>query len=448
MALVVASLSSFITPFLSSAVNVALPSIGREFALDAVTLGWVASSYLLAAAVFLVPFGRIGDIYGRKRVFVYGAIVNAVSSLVLALSPSAAVLISFRTLQGIGGAMGAGTSLAILTSIFPARDRGKVLGINVAFTYFGLSLGPTFGGLLTQHFGWRSIFFATVLLGIAIIVAVLWKLRGEWAEARGEDFDLVGSVVYGLALVAFMYGFTILSEARGVWVFVAGVIGMLAFVKWETMTKSPVLSISLFKDNIAFSFSNLSALINYSATFAVGFLLSLYLQYIKGFSPAHAGVVLVAQPVVMAALSPLAGRLSDKLQPRLIASLGMATTTLGLAMLVFLGPDTGLGFILASLGILGLGFAFFSSPNTNAVMSSVENRFYGVAAGTLGTMRATGQTLSLGVVMLLFAVLVGKVQITPEYYPLFLKSTRIAFITFAVLCLGGIFASLARGKTR
>lgn len=214
------------------------------------------------------------------------------------------------------------------------------------------------------------------------------------------------------------------------------------------MAKSPVLNKNLFKNNPAFSLSNLAALINYSATFAVGFLLSLYLQYIKGFSPAHAGLILVSQPVVMAVLSPVAGRLSDKIEPRVIASIGMALTTTGLILLTFLNQNAKLDFILFSLVILGLGFAFFSSPNANAVMSSVENKFYGVASGTLGTMRLTGQMLSLGIVMLLFALYMGKVQITPQYYPLFLMSVRTAFIIFAVLCFGGIFASLARGKIR
>lgn len=341
-----------------------------------------------------------------------------------------------------------GTGVAILTSVFPPNERGRVLGINVASVYVGLSLGPVLGGLLTQHFGWRSVFFSTVPLGLVVIVAVLWKLKGEWAEAKGERFDLAGSVIYSLALVAIMYGFSLLPAISGAWLIAIGILGIVAFVWWETRAKSPVLNISLFRNSAVFLFSNLSALVNYSATSAVGFLLSLYLQYIKGFSPTHAGLILVSQPVVMAILSPVAGRLSDRVEPRLIASMGMALTTIGLVLLIFLNQDSGLYFILVSLVILGLGFAFFSSPNTNAVMSSVEKKFYGVASGTLGTMRLTGQMLSLGVAMLLFALYIGKVQITPEYYPLFLKSVKTAFIIFAVLCFGGIFASLARGNTR
>ena len=340
-----------------------------------------------------------------------------------------------------------GTSVAILISVFPPSERGKVLGINVSFTYLGLSLGPTLGGLITQHFGWRYIFVLAALLGLLIAVIALWKLRGEWAEAKGEKFDFTGSIIYGLGLLALMYGFTLLPTMPGVWLIIIGVIGVIAFIQWEMRIKSPILNINLFKNNPVFSFSNLAALINYSATFAVGFLLSLYLQYIKGFSPSHTGLILVSQPIIMASISPVAGRLSDRLEPRVISSIGMSLTTLGLILLTFLNNDTQLGYILACLVTMGLGFGLFSSPNTNAALSSVEKKFYGVASGTLATMRLIGQTLSLGIVMLLFTLHIGRVQITPEYYPLFLSSVKTAFITFTVLCFGGIYASLARGKT-
>lgn len=448
VALVIAALGSFLTPFMGSSVNIALPDIGREFTMNAVLLGWVPTSYLLAAAMFLVPFGRIADIYGRKKVYVYGISLYTLFSLLSAVAGSAAALISFRVLQGIGGAMIFGTGMAILTSVFPPRERGKALGINVAAVYTGLSLGPFLGGFMTHYWGWRSIFLANVPLGLVVIALVVWKLKGEWAEAEGEQFDFTGSVIYSLALVSVMYGFSLLPTMPGVWLSLAGVLGILAFVKWEAKVDSPVLDVNLFRRNTVFALSNLAALINYSATFAVAFLLSLYLQFIKGLSPQSAGLILVSQPVVMAVFSPFAGRLSDRIEPRIVASIGMALTTAGLGLLTFLDAQTPLAFILTSLILLGFGFAFFSSPNSNAVMSAVERRFYGVASGTLGTMRLLGQMLSMGIAMLIFAVYMGKVQITPAYYPLFMSSVTTAFVIFAVLCFGGIFASLARGKVR
>jgi EmrB/QacA subfamily drug resistance transporter len=448
VAMMVAALAAFVTPFMGSSVTIALPSIGREFSMDAVLLGWVATSYSLTAAIFLLPFGKLGDIHGRKRVFTYGLAVFTAASLLSALASSALMLIAIRVVQAIGGAMIFGTGTAILTSVFPPGERGRALGINVAATYAGLSLGPVLGGWLTQSFGWRSIFLANVPLGLAAVAFVRWQLKGEWAEARGEAFDLAGSIIYGASLAAVMYGLSQLPGLAGAALILGGTAGIGAFVWWETRTRCPILNMSLFRDNTVFALSNLAALINYSATAALGFLLSLYLQYIKALSPQEAGVVMVSQPVIQAIFSPLAGRFSDRVEPRLVASAGMALAAAGLGLLATLDGQTGLPFIMFSLVLLGLGFALFSAPNTNAVMSAVDRRFYGVAAATLGTMRLTGQMLSMGVAMLIFALFIGKVQITPEYYPLFVTSVKTAFTIFAVLCSAGVLASLARGKVR
>jgi EmrB/QacA subfamily drug resistance transporter len=446
--LLVATMASFLFPFMGSAVNIALPSIGKELSLDAITLGWIATAYLLSSATLLVPLGRIADIYGRKKIFTFGIVILTISSLLSGMANSATMLISCRVFQGVGGAMLAGTAVALLTTVFPANERGKVLGINVAATYIGLSVGPVLGGVLTQHLGWRSIFFLSALLGLAVSGVVLWKLKGEWTGAKGERFDFAGSAIYILGLVALVYGFTLLPAMLGVGLIVGGAIGLSAFTRWEMRTKSPVLDISLFKNSKAFTFSNLAALINYSATFAVAFLISLYLQYVKGFNPESAGLILVAMPAMQAIFSPLAGRLSDRIEPRLIASAGMALTTVGLVIFIFLNEATPLGLIIGNLVLMGLGFALFSSPNTNAVMSSAPKTAYGVASATLATMRQVGMVLSMGVAMWMFTLYMGRVQITPEYYPLFQQSMKTAFIIFAVLCFGGIFASLARGKVR
>jgi len=446
--LLIATMVSFLGPFMGSAFNIALPSIGKDLGIDAVLLTWTATSFLVAAAVFLVPFGRLADIHGRKKIFTYGIVIWTVASVLSAISTSAAMLIAFRILQGIGGAMTFGTAVAILISVYPFSERGKVLGINVAAVYFGLSMGPFLGGLLTQHFGWRSVFLVNLPLGIIIITFVFWKLKGEWAEARGEKFDLSGSIIYGLSIVALMVGLSLLPSATAIWPTVAGMLGIAVFIWWETRIESPVLHMDLFRNNPVFAFSNLAALINYAATFAATFLMSLFLQYNKGFTPQIAGLYLVSMPVMQAIFSPIAGRLSDRIEPRLLASMGMAMNTIGLGMLIFLSQDTNMGFILTSLIILGLGFGLFSSPNTNAVMSSVEKRSYGVAAATLGTMRQLGMILSMGIAMITFVLFIGRVEITPEYYPAFIRSLNIAFIVFTALCFGGIFASMARGKIR
>jgi EmrB/QacA subfamily drug resistance transporter len=340
-ALIAATLASFLAPFMGSATNVALPSISREFVLDAILLGWISTSYLLAAAIFIVPFGRLADIHGRKRIFAYGISLFTVTSLLAAVAPSVPWLILSRVGQGVGSAMIFGTGVAILTSVFPAAERGR-LGINVAAVCVGLSLGPFIGGFL-QSLGWRSIFAVNVPLGLVALAFVVWQLRGEWAEAQGESFDLVGSVVYAIALLALMVGFSLLPDGLGAILILIGAIGLAGFLQWEMRSQNPVLHIDLFAKNRPFAFSNLAALINYSATSAVTFLLSLYLQYIKALSPQQAGLVLVAQPIVQATFSPLAGGLSDRIEPRIVASVGMALTATGLALLILLNPATPFG---------------------------------------------------------------------------------------------------------
>ncbi|MCK9299579.1 MFS transporter [Methanoculleus sp. YWC-01] len=446
--LIIATLAAFLTPFMGSAVNIALPSIAAEFALDAVSLSFVASSYLLATAIFLVPLGRCADIYGRKRVFTLGVVVFTASALLSALATSGLVLILFRFLEGIGSAMIYGTGIAMITSVFPPEERGRALGINVTAVYVGLSIGPLLGGYLTEFLTWRSIFLTNIPLGIYIVFMIRRHLAGEWADACGERFDIVGSAFYGAMLLAVVYGFSRLPDPGGVAAIVIGVAFSVVFYAWETRVESPVLNIGLLAANRAFAFSNLAALINYGATFAVGFLLSLYLQVVRGLDPGAAGLVLITQPVIQALFATPAGRLSDRVEPRYVASAGMGLTAVGLALLTLLTAATPMTWIVASLVLLGFGFALFSSPNTNAVMSSVDRSLYGLASGMLATMRTTGMMFSLAIATVTFALFIGSTQIGPEVQEPFMTSLRVAFSIFAVLCTAGIFASLARGRVR
>jgi len=249
-------------------------------------------------------------------------------------------------------------------------------------------------------------------------------------------------------LVALMYGFSILPGTAGALLIAAGIAGICIFVAWELKTEKPILDITLFRTNKVFTFSNIATLIHYSATFAISFLLSLYLQNIKGLSPQNAGVVLVSQPLVQAVFSPMAGKMSDRIEPRVVASTGMAITAVGLFLLALIEAGTDTWFIVSALALLGFGYAFFSSPNTNAVMSSVENRLFGVASSMLGTMRLLGQVFSMGIVMVAFALYIGAVEIVPRHYPMLLKSITVIFTVFGFLCVGGIFASMTRGNIR
>jgi EmrB/QacA subfamily drug resistance transporter len=448
VALVILAITSLMITFMMSAVNIAVPMIGKEFSMEAVLLGWVVTSMNLPQAAILLPAGRLADIYGRKKIFTYGTVLFTISSFLCAIANSGILLITYRVLQGISGGMVFGISTAIVTSIFPAKERGKALGINMAASFLGLTTGPFLGGVLTQHLGWRSIFFLSAFLFLVAFFLILWKLKGEWSEARGEKFDLIGSVYFSISIVILLYGFTTLLTTPGIVLVVLGVVGLMLFVRREMKMESPLLNIGLFRNNKVFVFSNLAMLIKYCAAFGISFLMSLFLQYIKGFSPQMAGLILVTTSVVIVIFSPVAGRLSDKFEPRKLAALGMSLSFISLLFLIFLDEGTPLWLIVVILATSGLGVAFFSSPNTNAIMSSVGRQFFGVAAGTQGTMRSTGMMLSMGIVMILFSVFIGEAGITPENYPAFLTSMKLSFIISAIICFGGIFAQLAGGGVR
>jgi MFS family permease len=300
---------------------------------------------------------------------------------------------------------------------------------------------------MTHYLGWRSLFWGPIPIGIAILLVVYRKLRGEWAASRGESFDLKGAVFYSIALVLIMYGFSRLPNLQGAVLILLGIAVMAGFVRFEARAATPLLNVRLFQ-NKTFAFSSLAALMNYSAVFMTPFMVSLYLQYIKGLDPQAAGMILVTQPITMAIFAPLAGRLSDRINPQKLASLGMAISTLGLFSFTFLAADTPIYWIVGSLVVIGTGFGLFSSPNTNALMGSVEKRFYGVAAAIVSTMRLLGQMLSMGLVLMVFAIHIGSARISPANYPALQFSIDTVFSIGTALCFIGIFISLARGKNR
>ena len=447
-ALLVATITSFTGPFVISSVNVALPAIQREFNADAVQLSWLATALLLAVAVTLVPAGRIADIHGRKKIFTMGLVLYTLASFLAAFSNSVQMLIFFRVFQGVGSAMFLTTGMAIITSIFAPQKRGRAIGIYVSAVYIGLSMGPFVGGIMTQNIGWRSLFLIVVPLGLLSIWVTLKNLKGEWADAKGEPLDITGSILYGVAILAIVYGSSLLPRLSAIYLMLAGVLCMLAFVWQELRVRYPVVEVRLFTQNKLFTFSSLAAMINYAATFAITFLISLYLQYIKGLTPQAAGSIIIAQPVMMALFSPMAGKLSDRIEPRKIASFGMALTAFGLFLFTWVNNDTSLVFVAITLLIMGFGFAMFSSPNMNAIMGAVEKRYLGIASGTVATMRLLGQMASMAIVMVIFTVVIGHVEIAPENYDQFLRCAKIAFAIFSVMCVVGIGFSLFRGELR
>lgn len=445
--LIIICILTLVIAFMGSALNVALPVINHEFNADAIILSWIVAAYALAMTIFSVPFGRIADIVGIKKLFLIGNVIMILSSAAVIFANSAIFLIIIRLLLGMGGAIVTGTGLAMITASFPGKQRGRALGIYTAFVYAGLSIGPFFGGILTERLSWKAIFLVPIPVGLFALLVTLWKIKSEWAECKGEKFDYIGSLIYGLSLATIMYGFSLLPELLGGIVTVIGIAGVIGFLIYENSVTSPILNVIQFRNNRAFIFSSLAALISYTATAAIAFLVSLYLQYIKGFNAELAGLVLITQPVIQTILSPFAGRLSDKIETRIVASIGMAMVCLGLISFAFLTNTTSIGLIIINIALLGAGFALFSAPNMNAIMSSVKPKYYAVASSVTSTTRSVGQTLSIGICMIIMAIIIGRVVIGPENYHAFLNSAKIAFGVFALLCLLGVFVSLARGSS-
>ncbi len=442
-------MTSFFIPFIGSSTNLALPLIEREFTGSALTLSWIVTGYILASAVFLLPMGRIADIVGRQKIFLLGTVGFTLFTFLCAVSWSNASLILFRILQGITASMIYATGMAIISSTYPAGQRGKAMGLVVTATYIGLSIGPVLGGFICQHLGWRNIFFFTALMGLTSVVFIIIRVRDTWTTGQGERFDFAGSILYMLGIAGFLYGMSSLySTPQAKYIFAAGVAFITGFIFLETRVSSPLINLLLFSRNIVFTFSNLAAMINYSATFAITFLLSLYLQVIRGYTPQTAALIMLVQPVVMALFSSFAGSLSDRIEPRLVASSGMGLNALSLFIFAFLGIATPVWIVMMNQALIGLGLALFSSPNTNAIMGSVDQRFYGVASSMVSTMRMIGMAVSMAVVTLLIALFVGNVNLRQTDPVLFLTSFRITFAVFGVFCAGGVFISLARGNVK
>lgn len=445
--LIVVAITSFMGTFLISSINIALPAIERTFGLNAVMLSWVVTSFLLATAMFLLPVGRWSDLSGVAKLYKAGLIMFSVSSLLCGLAPSGGWLIAARYLQGIGAAFTNTTGQAILVGGFPPQHRGRVLGISVSSVYLGLSFGPFVGGMLTQQVGWRSIFIAASVLGlISTIVAFLYLGKDETKEKTNSKMSFKGVIFFMLGLVCLVYGSSLIPDSIG-WVIMAGgLVSLVVFWMIESKSKTPVIDTGLYTKNRMFAFSNLAALINYGATSAIVFFLSLYLQKIQHLTPQQAGLILIAQPIMMTIFSPLVGRLSDKHEPRYFATIGMAMCSMGLASMAFLHGGTPHWIIVAILIWVGLGFALFSSPNMNIIMSSVNRTQYGQASGSAASMRVIGQIISMTIVTLLFAGLFGGEGIEHVSDKLFLNAMKWGFLIFACVSLIGIYFSLIRGN--
>lgn len=439
-ALILVALGAFLIPFMGSSLSIALPLIGDDLTGNVILLGWLPTIFTLANAAFLLPFGKLADIHGRKKIFAYGVVIYTAASLLAGLSPSITFLIFGSFLQGLGCSLIFATGVALLSSVYPAKHRGKALGFFITAVYVGLFLGPLLGGFLTQNLGWRSIFFFNVPLGLFLLGLIFWKLKGEWFGSPDAKFDFRSSMVYIPSLAALLYGFTALEEMAGRVIFLAGLVGFFLFIFLETKSEYPILNLKLLRRRVA-AFPALALLFINISTTALWTLLSLYLQDLLNLGPQLAALILSVQPLMVALLSPVMGNLSDRMESRIFMVSGMAATTLGLLLLSGLNLNTELWVVTLGLILIGVGLALFSPPATNLFMGSMSWENYGMASATQSTMIYAGQTFSLGILLLIFAGFMGNVQISPANFEQFLLSLKTAFTIFAAFSGMGMVLS-------
>ena len=438
--LIVGILVSFLTPFVRSSINLALPALAYEFDLSAVFLTWISTVYLLVNAILYIPFGRIGDIYGRKRIFQYGLIIFTLSSFISAFSISGEMFLLFRILQAIGNAMIFANLNAMISSAFPINERGRAFGLTSMGVFVGLIFGPILGGAITEIVGWRTLFYLDTLIGIIAIFAIT-RFKHDWIDAEGEKLDILGSFLLGMSLISIIYGFSNLTHKYSLFLLIGGIIALSLFYLVQKRADFPLINLGLFKSR-SFTFGNITAFINYGAFVSVGFILSLYLQYLKGYSPLTAGLIVSIQSIMMVIVSPFAGRLSDKIDPGNVSTVGMVLTTIGVALMTLINFENAPYLGGVSLIIFGAGIGLFYSSNTKVVMSAVDKKYFGIASATLSNIRSIGQIFGMSIVMLIISTILGNAQIMPSNYPELIISLRISLVAMVVLSAIGIFTSI------
>jgi EmrB/QacA subfamily drug resistance transporter len=427
------------TPLMLSSVNVALPAIATALALDAVTLTWVPLAYLVAAVALVLPAGRVADHLGRRRVFLAGTLGVIVSSVATALAPDALTFLAGRVTQGLFTALLYATQVAIVSSVVPPERRGLHIGQVVACVYVGLTIGPALGGWLVDAVGWRAALVAHLPLTALSCLIGLVRVRDEWKGEHPQPVDPFGALLYGGGLALLLVGLTVSLNGGGWLLALAGLGALMLFLRHERRVAAPLIDIPLILGQPRFGAAVAAAFLLYAATFSNIVLVSLELQYLEGASALAAGQVMLVQPLTMTLLAPLFGRLSDRLDPRLLTSTGSLCAGVGLVILALQAGSHSQAALLTGLVAVGLGFSLFSAPNTNALMGSVPKSRYGAAAGMVATARLVGQLASQWMVVLVFAFVIGHEPLGEGNRAALTTALQLSYGLSALLCLPALW---------
>ena len=443
----IAAITSFFGVFLSNGIIIGVPAIANDFAMNNVIQNWIPTIFFLAMAVFTVPAGQISGKFGVKKSLLVGVVIFLIGSVGAVLSFSTESFMLFRIIQGASVALVNVSGMAMVVAAVKPQNRGKALGFTVTGIYLATSLSPVICGFLVYNLGWRSIFYAVIPFLVLCIILMIVKVPQDWKTYEHDSIDKVGSILYAIGIMLFIYGFTNLVNQTGVLFTVAGIIFLIVFGAWELRQTSPVFNINLFK-NTKFTSSNIAALCSYLAIMVVTTILNYHFQYVRGWNAQLAGLILIVTPIIMAIIAPNSGKLSDRIHPQKLAAIGMAIATVALLILTFLTNETPVYVVVVAMILQGIGMGLFSSPNMNAIMSSVPPKDAPTASASQATMRTTGQTMSLGMLTLVFAWVMGSLPLSTQYAGLIVQSSQIICGICTVACLVSIFASLVGIKSK
>jgi len=435
-----AAIASFTMAYASNGLSVILPTLASYFHISNILENWIVYIYLLILAVAGVPLAKICGKYGLKKSFKLGLIIFSAGSLISTVSFDIISMMLGRVLQAIGASMTFVTNVSIITAEIPASNRGHALGINVTGVYLGITISPTISGILVHNLSWRFVFLVTIIMAI-VSYYLLSKIDGEWIMEEGT-LDKIGSLLYIVGIGSLLYGFTILNTTMGMTLVIISLIILILFVKYELKQENPVYEMRLFR-NVNYTTSNIVAMIAYLSTYVVSYVLNYHFQYILGLDAQTSGLILISTPVMMLLIAAQAGKLSDKINPTILQLIGVTLITIAISILTQININTPLYLIITAMIIQGIGHGFFSTPNNNIILSSVDDKKYiPTASASVATVRNLGQSFSIGILTVTFAFIMGNVPIQASNYHLLIISNQTTLLIIALLSLLSIILSI------
>jgi len=442
--------SQFILPFMLAGVNAVLPLLGEDLGLSAWQISLISTVYTLSLAIAQLSSGRIGDILGRRRLFLIGLGIFCLCSAALGFVRHFEFFLCIRFIQGLGAALFNASGLAILMTLAPANQRGAILGISAAAVYAGISCGPALAGLMAGVFGWRWLFWGTSFSAVAAWLFMRYNLWEEWRPGQGEPFDWSGFFCYSGFMLCLTLGASSLQQSFWApWALAGSLCLLIGYIRVEWRSKFPLLELRLFTRNRIFALAALAAFVNYASIFGVSFYVSMYLQSLRGLSVSDAGIFLATQAVVQMLAAPPAGRLADRYGAGFISTLGVGLCGLGITLGTLIEPDTSLILLVGMQVVLGAGIGFFAAPNTTLILGSAGSRYLGQASGVVGAVRTGGMLINMIVVTTTLSFFMGQDVFRPENVQAFMASMRFDFCIFAgfnLLALGCVLGRWRYGQ--